>query len=294
MATVQQQQVIAYYQRIIQKMPPFTTFRIHANIRLGKLYAEIGDTPAAIKELSDAAAQYVQNGALVKAMAINKVILDIDPSYEAVDLSELYFKHEEVSLALEQSFHREYGGERLHEKLANVPLFGYLAEEERQKIAEFLTHVRYEKDDIIIQEGDRGDCMYLITSGEVDVSTILLDEQQQPGDGEPERLHLATLKAGDFFGEQALIAHEFRNATIVALADVELLRFSKPDLDVVVGCYPRVGELLEKYHHQRNTATITSLKSAFRNIYRYDEQAVYSAACHADSAQHRHRHHESL
>lgn len=263
MATAKQQQTIAYYQRIIRKMPPFTTFRIQAHVRLGKFYAEIGKTTAAVEELSNAAAQYIHNGVVVKALAVNKTILDIDPSSDVVDLSALYFKHDEVPLPPDASFQQKFEGITLQEKLANVPLFSYLAEEERQKIAEFLTPIRCERNTIIIQEGDIGDCMYLLKAGEVEVSTTLLDEQQQDGEGEPERLYLATLKAGDFFGEQALIAHEPRNATIMALTDAELLRFSKPDLNAVVRSYPRVGELLEKYHNQRNNATITSLKSAF-------------------------------
>lgn len=265
MATAQQQQAVEYYQRIIRKMPPLTTFRIHAHVRLGKLYAEMGDTASAIAELCEAAGQYVQNGALVKALAVNETIRHIDPEYDAVDFSALYFKQNEMPLKLDDSFQQEIGGATLREKLANVPLFSYLAEEERQKIAEFLKPVRCAQGDIIIEEGEIGDCMYLIKSGDVEVSTLLLDEQRHVDDVNGDRLYLATLKAGDFFGEQALIAHEPRNATITALTEVELLRFSKPDLDAVVRSYPRVGELLEKYHQQRNNATIASLKSAFHS-----------------------------
>jgi CRP-like cAMP-binding protein len=267
MTTAQQQQAIAYYQRVIRKMPPFTSFRIHAHIRLGKLYAEAGNTESAIGEFSDAAAQYLHNGALVKAIAANAMILELDPARKDVhaDLSALYFKHGEIPLTLDESFQREHGGMTLKEKLASVPLFSYLAEEERQKIAEFLTPIRVKKGAVIIQEGDIGDCMYLIKSGEVEVYTLLLEEHQHDADVGQDHLHLATLKSGDFFGEQALIAHEPRNATIIALTDAELLRFSKPDLDAVVKSYPRVGELLEKYHHQRNNATVNSLKSAFHN-----------------------------
>jgi len=268
MAIAQQQQTIAYYQRIIQKMPLFTTFRINAHIRLGKIYIETGNAEAAIEEFSSAAAQYVHNGALVKAIAMNTMILELSPEHSDVsaDLSALYFKHDSVPLIRDELFQQKQRGKILEEKLANVPLFSYLAKEECQKIVEFLTTVRLGKGAIIIQEGDIGDCMYLIKSGEVEVYTMLLDEKPGDATAEQDRLHLATLKAGDFFGEQALITHEPRNATIVTLTDVELLRFSRPDLDAVVGCYPRVGELLEKYHHQRNSATIASLKSAFQRL----------------------------
>ena len=66
---------------------------------------------------------------------------------------------------------------------------------------------------------------------------------------------------GGFFGEQALITHEPRSATIIALTDVQLLKFTKHDLAVVVKDHPRVGTLLKKYHEQRISDTLESLKS---------------------------------
>ncbi len=49
-----EEQEIEYYQRIIQKFPPTTPFSINA-LKLGKLYAELGNNEAAIREYSLAA-----------------------------------------------------------------------------------------------------------------------------------------------------------------------------------------------------------------------------------------------
>lgn len=261
----QKKREIQYYQHVIRKMPEYTTFRINAHLRLGKLYAELGNEEAAIHEYSTAANQYVHNGALVKAIAANKMIMELDPGRQDIlaDLSHLYFKQVGISASLAESLQIDSSQQALDHKLARVPLFSYLAAEERQKIAEFLAPVTVKKGTTILTEGKIGDCMYLIKSGEVGVYTMLMEEQHGPEEAQ-EPLHLATLKEGDFFGEQALITNEPRNASIVALTDGQLLRFSKSDLNTIVKNYPRIGELLEKYHHQRNTNTIKSLKTALQ------------------------------
>lgn len=146
--------------------------------------------------------------------------------------------------------------------LARVPLFSYLDPSERRKIADHLTPVNVRKGSTIITEGEIGDSMYLIKSGEVGIYTTLVEsEGVSVIKTDQERLHLATLREGDFFGEQALITKEPRSATIIALTDVQLLKFSKHDLAQVVKQYPRVGTLLKKYHQQRISNTLESLKS---------------------------------
>jgi len=146
--------------------------------------------------------------------------------------------------------------------LARVPLFSFLDPIERRKIAERLRPVNARKGTVLIQEGEMGESMYLLKAGQVGVYTTLMEEEGVSVlKSEQERLHLATLQEGDFFGEQALITREPRSATIIALTDVQLLQFTKQDLALVVKHYPRVGALLKKYHQQRVSNTLESLKS---------------------------------
>ena len=64
----------------------------------------------------------------------------------------------------------------------------------------------FNKDDIIIKEGDPGREMYIIKSGSVDVVK---------SDGDREII-LATLSRGDFFGEMAILENIYRTATVKA------------------------------------------------------------------------------
>ncbi|GAH40492.1 unnamed protein product, partial [marine sediment metagenome] len=75
----------------------------------------------------------------------------------------------------------------------------------------------YRDGEIIVRQGDAGDCMYVIQAGQVEVL-------QEKNDKE---VRLAVLGEGDFFGEMALFEHEVRSATVRALGEVRVLTIDK-------------------------------------------------------------------
>ncbi len=75
----------------------------------------------------------------------------------------------------------------------------------------------YSDGEVIIAEGDEGDCMYVIQSGRVEAVT---------GSG-PQELRVAVLEGGDFFGEMALFDKEVRSATVRALGEARVLTIDK-------------------------------------------------------------------
>ena len=83
--------------------------------------------------------------------------------------------------------------------------------------------VKYNQGDIIIRKGDPGDCMYIILMGTVEV---LLTGRGRAG---LRMIKVATLRCGDYFGEQALLPGGYgrRNATVRAEEPCELLRIQK-------------------------------------------------------------------
>lgn len=72
----------------------------------------------------------------------------------------------------------------------------------------------------IIQQGEMGDCMYVIQEGLVEVVV------SQDG---KERV-LAVLGQGQFFGEMALFDREIRMATVRALGEARVLSVDKRNL----------------------------------------------------------------
>lgn len=69
----------------------------------------------------------------------------------------------------------------------------------------------------VFQEGEPGDCAYIIQSGEIELS-MLINGKLSP---------FALLKKGELFGEMALIDNSFRSATAIAKTDVELMIISR-------------------------------------------------------------------
>ena len=79
---------------------------------------------------------------------------------------------------------------------------------------------QYNDGEVIIKQGDTGNCMYVIQSGEVEVIR----------DNEGKEVRLALRKEGDFFGEMALFSREVRSATIRALGDAKILTVDRKNL----------------------------------------------------------------
>ena len=77
------------------------------------------------------------------------------------------------------------------------------------------------KNDVIFLQGDVGDYFYLIQKGNC------LVIRSQADDGKV----LAELKAGQSFGEEALLSNAPRNATVVMSSDGILLRLAKSDFE---------------------------------------------------------------
>lgn len=81
--------------------------------------------------------------------------------------------------------------------------------------------LRVRRGDVVISEGDEGDSYYVIESGRFQVERVIGGV----------KVVLAELKALDAFGEEALVSEAKRNATVVAIADGELLRLGRADFD---------------------------------------------------------------
>jgi len=75
----------------------------------------------------------------------------------------------------------------------------------------------YQDGEIIIQQGEVGNCMYVIQEGKV---KVLMEEDGQ-------EVQLAIRSEGDFFGEMAIFERDVRSATIRALGEVRVLTIDK-------------------------------------------------------------------
>jgi cAMP-dependent protein kinase regulator len=111
---------------------------------------------------------------------------------------------------------------RMYENfLKSVPLLSDLTSYDRSKIADALETVKYPAGSTIIKEGDVGDKFYMLEEGEVE-ATIR---------GQPVKHY----KAGDYFGELALLEDRPRAATIVSKTEVKLAMLGKDGFQRLLG-----------------------------------------------------------
>lgn len=78
----------------------------------------------------------------------------------------------------------------------------------------------YRDTEIIIKQGEQGDCMYVIQEGLVEIV-------KETDRGE---VLLAIRSQGEFFGEMAIFEHEQRSATVRAIGDAQVLTIDKKSL----------------------------------------------------------------
>ena len=93
------------------------------------------------------------------------------------------------------------------EVLQRVPLFADLDQPQLQQVAELFKERRFPQGETVMKEGLGGATFFVIVSGEATVTA-----------GGTE---LARLKAGDYFGEIALIDEGARTATVTAATELE-------------------------------------------------------------------------
>ena len=102
--------------------------------------------------------------------------------------------------------------------LASTVLFSGLDADLVELIASTLRAFRVKSGDVIIREGDTGDSLFILMSGELQVAIRLPTGTQRP---------VADLTSGSFVGEGALLTGDHRSASVIAITDATLLELSR-------------------------------------------------------------------
>ncbi len=116
--------------------------------------------------------------------------------------------------------------------LKQVELFGNLSLEQLDALLQATEGQEYLDGEIICREGERGDSLYLLIDGTVDIVK---------GHGTPEELRLARLEAVNYFGEMAILVDEPRSATAVAVGRCDLMTLGGTDLKELILQMPEIS-----------------------------------------------------
>ncbi len=121
------------------------------------------------------------------------------------------------------------------ELISRVPLFAELSDMELEQIGSVAIPRSYPKGVRVFHEGDHSDACYIVRSGDLRVT-------REHSDGRA--IALATLGAGDIFGELAMLDGGTRSASVETLSDAELLALPASDVRRVIAAHGDIAAKL--------------------------------------------------
>lgn len=152
----------------------------------------------------------------------------------------------------------------IDDSLSSLSIFTKLNASELKTISKFIKPVHIKKDEAIFAEGEAGERMFVIVSGNMGVFGTQSDGTLRK---------LFENKAGSFFGEMSIITHEPRAATIIAMEDSKLIMLSKKDFYRIISKYPVIGfKILRTIGIVQNQWLNQSAKS-YNDLIRWGESA---------------------
>jgi len=142
--------------------------------------------------------------------------------------------------------------------LARIPLFKRLEPHELEHLAEEVDQINYRAGEVIFNEYDRGDALYIVEEGTVRIWVY---------DEDVKEVTLAELKPGDFFGELAVLDRGARSSSATALTHTHLHRLSSDDFQQFLMDHPdaAIDVICEIAQRMRQTNLLVTQRAA-RNI----------------------------
>ena len=120
-------------------------------------------------------------------------------------------------------------------------IFAGIPDENLEKFRSYLEIQHFKKGDDILVEGERGDCLYMISAGNVEVLKKVLSKEEIGLE------RIAILGPGATFGEMEFVDNQPRSATVRALQDTTVLALSGTNIYKVT----KSRANLHPDHHER-------------------------------------------
>lgn len=115
-----------------------------------------------------------------------------------------------------------------------------------------IRQLHFEPGEAVFQQGDLGDSLYIILTGEAEVVSCTEGEERV----------IAQLRAGEYFGEMALLNGSTRNATVRCATPMSVLSLRQRDFHALVTNMPELRGSIEKVMRQRLEETPVRLAAA--------------------------------
>ena len=116
--------------------------------------------------------------------------------------------------------------------LRGVPIFVDVDHEQLLLLSDKLLRRSFRRGEVIFQQDEPGDQMYIVKEGQVKISIISSGGLEKD---------IALLHSGDCFGEMALLDGSNRSATATSLGDSEMMSLFRSDFRQFLGEHPEVA-----------------------------------------------------
>lgn len=226
-------------------------------MRMGDIAGKLGANEAALTYYKKGAESFIRLGFTLKAVAVCKMILTLDPGQKDV----------EASLA------RLHGGDEAPSgRLANVPrtpLFSDLSKDEFLEVLSMVRSLEFVPGAYVFREGDPGESIFLIAEGEVEVIGSAKDST---------KVMLAKLPEGSVFGEFGFFLGSRRTMDVRALTKATVLELTRDALNRIISKYGRVEAVLFDFYKERVVDTLLAMTEVFRSLSADDRKLVIASA----------------
>jgi CRP-like cAMP-binding protein len=240
-------------------------------LRIGDIHRKLGSSASALDWYKKAADSFGGLGFLIKAIAVCKMIIGMDPSQDDVQarLAALCARTQGAPPAAPGDGRKASAEEAAPvapaPRLPRTPLFSDLSETEFLHVLRKVRAREMKAGSFLFRKGDAGDSIFFVAEGEVEV-------EGSARDGSPVRL--ARLKDGAVFGEFGFFLKARRAADVRATVDSTVLELTKADLEGIIAGHARVAEVLLEFYKERVVDRLMALSEVFRPMSEDDRREV--------------------
>jgi len=238
---------------------------LRTHVKLAELREKTGDTAAAIKDYVAIANAYAEQGFVVQAIAINKIILRLDPARTEVKdhLKALSSERGDdwaistVSPASNLKAMDISGKDRAKLSFERMPLLSGLSGDELESFMDSLELREVPAREYIYHRGETGDHLYLIGMGSVGLEAAITSGKNRV---------YSRLGEGDFFGEHAFMSRTKHHDEAMAETDTSILMINRETFDAWVKKYPAIQATVEEFYRNRVLARILAITPVFEGV----------------------------
>jgi len=253
------EQALSFYLEIHKEQPD--DLRIYT--RVAELKEKTGDIKGAVKTYTKIAKNYANDGFIVQAIAINKLLLRLDPEQTSIKkkLKELSSERGDdwaiSTITPEDAQRNNISSSSSEPHYEKTPLLSGLSGQELEDFMDSLELKSFVAGQTIYEAGQINDALYIIGMG-----SVRLESQGVRGTKQV----FSQPTEGDFFGELSFMSKSKNVDSAIAESDVNLLILHRNVFDKWVKKYPSIHETVDDFYRRRVLARLLAITPVFEGI----------------------------